>query len=44
VFNAKRYPTFDMTPFSTIARVFGNCMKLDAFKRAAPDQQPDFER
>jgi maleylacetoacetate isomerase len=44
VFNAKRYPSFDMTPYPIIARVFGNCMKLDAFKRAAPDQQPDFEK
>jgi maleylacetoacetate isomerase len=44
VFNAKRYPSFDMAPFPTIARVFGNCMKLDAFSRAAPDQQPDFEK
>ena len=44
VFNAKRYPSFDMAPFPTVARVFGNCMKLDAFKRAAPDQQPDCEK
>ena len=44
MFNARRYPSFDMTPFPTIARVFGNCMRLDAFKRAAPDQQPDFEK
>ncbi len=44
VFNAKRYPSFDMAPFPTVARVFGNCMKLDAFKRAAPDRQPDCEK
>jgi maleylacetoacetate isomerase len=44
VFNARRYPSFDMMPFPTITRVFANCMKLDAFKRAAPDQQPDFEK
>ncbi|MDE2229291.1 MAG: maleylacetoacetate isomerase [Alphaproteobacteria bacterium] len=44
VFNAKRYPSFDMTPFPTIARVFGNCMTLDAFMHAAPNQQPDFEK
>ncbi|MDE1969051.1 MAG: maleylacetoacetate isomerase [Alphaproteobacteria bacterium] len=44
MFNAKRYPSFDLTPFPTIVRVFGNCMQLDAFKRAAPDQQPDFEK
>ena len=44
VFNAKRYPSFDMTLFPAIARVFGNCMKLEAFTRAAPNQQPDFEK
>jgi len=44
MFNAKRYPSFDLTPFPTIVRVFGNCMRHDAFKRAAPDQQPDFEK
>lgn len=44
MFNARRYPSFDMTPFPTIVRVFGNCMRLDAFKRAEPDQQPDFEK
>lgn len=44
VFNAKRYPSFDMAPFPTIARIFGNCMTIDAFQRAAPDQQPDFEK
>lgn len=44
IFNAKRYPSFDLTPFPTIVRVFCNCMRLDAFKRAAPDQQPDFEK
>ncbi|MGH6996140.1 MAG: maleylacetoacetate isomerase [Stellaceae bacterium] len=44
MFNARRYPSFDMTPFPTIARVFDSCMRLDAFKRAAPDQQPDFEK
>ncbi|MDE1902494.1 MAG: maleylacetoacetate isomerase [Alphaproteobacteria bacterium] len=43
MFNARRYPSFDMTPFRAIARVFDNCMRLDAFKRAAPDRQPDFE-
>lgn len=44
MFNARRHPSFDMTPFPTIVRVFDNCMRLDAFKRAAPDQQPDFEK
>lgn len=44
MFNARRYPSFDMRPFPIIVRVFDNCMRLDTFKRAAPDQQPDFEK
>ena len=43
VFNARRYPSFDMTPYPAIQRIFGNCMKLDAFERAQPDKQPDAE-
>ncbi len=41
VFNARIYPSFDMTPYPTIRRVFDNCMKLDAFERALPERQPD---
>ncbi len=41
VFNARIYPSFDMTPYPRIARVFENCMKLDAFERALPERQPD---
>src|SRR5579875_1962059 len=44
VFNAKRYPSFDMTAFPTVGRIFANCMKLGAFQRAAPDHQPDFKK
>ncbi|HXP29580.1 MAG TPA: maleylacetoacetate isomerase [Stellaceae bacterium] len=43
VFNARRYPSFDMTPYPAIQGIFGNCMKLDAFDRAQPDKQPDAE-
>jgi maleylacetoacetate isomerase len=43
VFNARRYPSFDMTPYPTIQRIFGNCMTLEAFDRAQPDKQPDAE-
>jgi maleylpyruvate isomerase len=41
VFNARIYPSFDMTPYPTIRRIFDNCMKLDAFQRALPERQPD---
>jgi maleylacetoacetate isomerase len=43
VFNAQRYPSFDMRPYPTISRVVGNCLKLDAFERARPERQPDAE-
>jgi maleylacetoacetate isomerase len=42
VVNAQRYK-LDMTPYPTIQRVFENCMKLDAFDRAHPSKQPDYE-
>ena len=43
VFNAQRYPSFDMSPYTTIRRIFDACMKLDAFERARPEKQPDAE-
>jgi maleylacetoacetate isomerase len=43
VFNAQRYPSFDLKPYPSIMRAFGNCMKLDAFERARPEKQPDAE-
>jgi maleylacetoacetate isomerase len=43
VFNAKRYPSFDLKPYPNIMRVFEACMKLPAFKAALPEQQPDAE-
>jgi maleylacetoacetate isomerase len=43
VFNARRYPSFDLKPYPRIMRVFENCMKLDAFDRAVPEKQPDAE-
>ncbi|MSQ63949.1 MAG: maleylacetoacetate isomerase [Betaproteobacteria bacterium] len=42
VFNAQRYQC-DTSPFPTVMRVFGECMKLDAFDRAQPSKQPDAE-
>ncbi len=43
VFNAQRYPSFDLAPFPTIMRIFGACMQLDPFERARPEKQPDAE-
>jgi maleylacetoacetate isomerase len=42
VFNAQRYDC-DLAPYPTVMRVFGECMKLDAFDRAQPSKQPDAE-
>ena len=41
VFNARIYPSFDMTRYPTIVRIFDQCMTLDAFQRALPERQPD---
>jgi maleylacetoacetate isomerase len=43
VFNAQRYPSFDMAPYPRIRRVFDACMALEAFARARPEKQPDAE-
>jgi maleylacetoacetate isomerase len=40
VANARRFKV-DLTAFPTIVRIDGECLKLDAFKRAAPENQPD---
>jgi len=42
IFNAKRYNS-DLSPYPKTMRVFENCMKLEAFDRAQPSQQPDAE-
>ena len=41
--NAQRYPSFDLAPYPTIRRIAANCLKLDAFERARPENQPDAE-
>jgi maleylacetoacetate isomerase len=44
VFNAKRLlDDAALAAFPTIMRIFGNCMKLEAFDRAQPSKQPDAE-
>ena len=42
VFNAQRYQC-DTTPYPTVMRIHGECMKLEAFDRAQPAKQPDAE-
>ncbi|WP_374618798.1 maleylacetoacetate isomerase [Pandoraea sp.] len=42
VYNASRFQV-DMTPFPRIAAVNAHCLTLDAFRRAAPEAQPDAE-
>jgi maleylacetoacetate isomerase/maleylpyruvate isomerase len=42
VFNAKRYDS-DLAPYRSVMRVFGECMKLEAFDQAQPAKQPDAE-
>ena len=40
VFNAQRYEC-DLAPYPAVMRLHEECMKLDAFVRAQPSQQPD---
>jgi maleylacetoacetate isomerase len=40
VVNSQRY-RLDLSPYPTIARIYANCMQLDAFAAAHPDNQPD---
>jgi maleylacetoacetate isomerase len=40
VFGAQRYQC-DLAPYPTVMRIFGECMKLDAFASAQPSKQPD---
>ena len=40
--NARRFKC-DVAPYPTLLAVEKNCLALEAFKRAAPDQQPDAE-
>ena len=42
VFNARRYAC-DTAPYPTVMRIYGECMRLEAFDRAQPSKQPDAE-
>ena len=42
IFNAKRFAC-DLTAYPIVMRIFESCMQLEAFDRAAPYNQPDFE-
>ena len=43
VYNAERY-SFDLKPYPNIRRIAAQCRSLDAFEKAAPENQPDAER
>jgi maleylacetoacetate isomerase len=40
VVNSERY-CLDLSPYPTISRIYRNCMQLDAFAAAHPNNQPD---
>ena len=42
VANAKRFKV-DLAAFPTILRINDECLKLEAFQKAAPERQPDAE-
>jgi maleylacetoacetate isomerase len=42
VINAERY-RLDLTPYPTLTRVYENCVKLEPFIAAHPNNQPDYE-
>lgn len=42
VFGARRWGT-ELGRYPTVMRIFDACMKIDAFERAQPSSQPDFE-
>lgn len=42
VYNANRFEC-DMTPYPTIQRINDHCLEIEAFKRAAPENQEDFD-
>lgn len=43
VLNAHRYQV-DLTPFPIIQRIEKTCLEIEAFQKAAPSSQPDFEK
>lgn len=42
VFNSRRFK-LSLAPYPNIQRIYDNCQKLEAFDRAQPSKQPDFE-
>jgi len=42
IYNAIRFEC-DISSFTTLARIYSNCMALEAFANAAPENQPDNE-
>jgi maleylpyruvate isomerase len=43
VYNAERF-RFDLSPYPTITRIVAECRRLEPFKRADPERQPDAEK
>jgi maleylpyruvate isomerase len=43
LFNARRFKC-ELSGYPTLLAIEKNCQALEAFQRAAPDQQPDFEK
>ena len=41
--NARRFKV-DLAPFPTIRRIEEACLELEAFQKAAPENQPDAEK
>jgi len=42
LYNAKRFDC-DLNPYPSLRRIYDNCMALEPFQQAAPEQQPDSE-
>ena len=42
IVNAERY-RLDLAPYPTLTRIYENCMKLEPFITAHPNNQPDYE-
>lgn len=40
VYNARRFG-LDLSPYPTVRRIDAECLRLEAFRRAAPEAQPD---
>jgi maleylpyruvate isomerase len=44
MFSARRFGVTDLSPYPTLTAVERRCEELDAFARARPERQPDYEK